>query len=324
MNGQGQPGMGMPNGMKMNGGQMMGSGSMKGNGNDAAFWEQKKLEMQQKSTEMRKKKIEELKAKGVDVSSISADLLDATKTDEAAFWEAMKKIMQGEQAKMRQKLAEELAKGGYDTSTLTADMLDPSKTDEPTFWNAVKAIKESKMGNQQKKPMNGQKQEMGMPKDNQGGQMGPGMGMGNKPQNGQMNGMMGGQDGQGMRVPNNGASMNNKCYGGPEGTKCGGSDQGNGQQGGMTMQKPANMKPALTEKEREKLVKKFKAVAEDKKAAYYEKTKANLEAQYEKVKNAKNKRLAMKIKETLALLEETLGNDGSEEDDEAILDEATN
>lgn len=108
------------------------------------YWAQRKLEEQRKSTEMRKSKYTEMKTKGYDMSSVSSDVLDASKTDESAFWNAMKVVMAAKDAGNRQNIANELKKSGLDTSLLTPDILDPNITDEGAFWKLVKAIKDKR------------------------------------------------------------------------------------------------------------------------------------------------------------------------------------
>jgi hypothetical protein len=88
------------------------------------------------------------------------------------------------------------------------------------------------------------------------------------------------------------------------------------------MQKPGQ-KPVLTEKMQQSLVKRFSAIPDEKKMAYYERTKANLEKQLEKAQAKKNSRLARKITETLVILENVLGNNMDDAEEDEIINSAT-
>ena len=92
--------------------------------------------------------------------------------------------------------------------------------------------------------------------------------------------------------------------------------------GKLEMQKPGQ-KPVLTEKMQQSLVKRFSAIPDEKKMAYYEKTKANLEKQLEKAQAMKNSRLARKITETLVILENVLGNTMDDAQEDEIINSAT-
>lgn len=58
---------------------------------DSTNWEAKKVETQNKSTQMRKEYYEKYKTKWYDVSLLTADVLDGSKTDESTFWKCSKK-----------------------------------------------------------------------------------------------------------------------------------------------------------------------------------------------------------------------------------------
>lgn len=111
------------------------------------YWEAKKAEMQKKSSEMRAKKVAELQAKGLDVSSITPELLDATKTDEGKFWEALKKIMNAHELEARKAFLEKLKSQGVDVSSITDDVL----ADGTKFWEAVKKLQKAQSGEYEKK-----------------------------------------------------------------------------------------------------------------------------------------------------------------------------
>lgn len=98
--------------------------------------------MQKKSSEMRAKKVAELKEKGLDVSSITPELLDATKTDEGKFWDAVKKIMNAHEIEARRAFLEKLKAQGVDVSSITEDVI----ADGSKFWEAVKKLQKTGMG----------------------------------------------------------------------------------------------------------------------------------------------------------------------------------
>ncbi len=106
------------------------------------YWEAKKAEMQKRSSEMRAKKVAELKEKGLDVSSITPDLLDATKTDEGKFWDAVKKIMNAHEIEARRAFLEKLKAQGVDVSSITEDVI----ADGSKFWEAVKKLQKTGSG----------------------------------------------------------------------------------------------------------------------------------------------------------------------------------
>lgn len=106
------------------------------------YWEAKKAEMQKKSSEMRAKKVAELKEKGLDVSSITPELLDATKTDEGKFWDAVKKIMNAHEIEARRAFLEKLKTQGVDVSSITEDVI----ADGSKFWDAVKKLQKTGSG----------------------------------------------------------------------------------------------------------------------------------------------------------------------------------
>lgn len=120
-------------------------------------WEQKKLEKQKRSTEMRQNTYAMMKEKGYDVSSLSDDLLDGSKTDESEFWMALEKIKKAKDGENRAKIAKELSLAGHDTSKLTNEILDPYTTEERVFWEVVKTVKDNEGVSQarprQPKPM---------------------------------------------------------------------------------------------------------------------------------------------------------------------------
>lgn len=222
------------------------------------YWAERKIEEQRKSTEMRKTKYAEMKAKGYDMSSVSSDVLDASKTDESAFWNAMKVAMAAKDASNRKNTAYELKKNGFDTSSLTDDVLNPKITDEGAFWKIVKGIKEAReIEFKNSKPVHTEYSDSKKHTDAK----------------------MVNEEKKQVQVPN-----------------------------------VRKDKPALTEKMRANLVKRFNAVPESRKEAYYTTAKANLEAQLNKANMSKNTRLAKKLMETLEILEYILGSNESEDE----------
>jgi hypothetical protein len=59
---------------------------------DTAYWEAKKADAQIKSTQMRKEYYEKYKSKGYDLSLLTTEIMDGTKTDENKFWEALRQV----------------------------------------------------------------------------------------------------------------------------------------------------------------------------------------------------------------------------------------
>jgi len=284
---------------------------------DTAYWMEKKLEQQRKSTEIRKQKLEEMRSKGVDVSGISEDVLDASKTDEKVFWDTMKKAMQVKDAANRKKVVEELQKAGLDTNSLNSDALDPAITDEGKFWSMVKAIKETKM---QKKyeSMDYQKNidsSSPLPKKEEPRQeMRYEIKQENKTDMNPVNKVEMKPEYKKEVKPEMKPEYKKevKLEMKPEYKK----------EVKLEMQKPGQ-KPVLTEKMQQSLVKRFSAIPDEKKIAYYERTKANLEKQLEKALAKKNSRLARKITETLVILENVLGNNMDDAAEDEIINSAT-
>ena len=103
---------------------------------DASYWEQKKIEQQNKSTQMRKEYYEKYKAKWYDVSLITADLLDGSKTDESKFWEVLKKVQNLKEIPERKAYIEKLVSYGADASIFTEEIIQNSGK----FWELVKSI----------------------------------------------------------------------------------------------------------------------------------------------------------------------------------------
>lgn len=117
---------------------------------DSSYWEAKKLEMQKRSSEMRVKKVAEMKAKGVDVSTLTGDLLDGTKTEESEFWAAAKSAMNAHEIVSRKQHLEKLKSQGVDVSSITEDVI----ADGSRFWPAVKKLMEGQQAQMQERKKN--------------------------------------------------------------------------------------------------------------------------------------------------------------------------
>lgn len=103
---------------------------------ESDYWAEKKVQMQQRSTEMRKAKYTELQWKWVDVSSLTSDILDASKTEESVFWDILKKIQQTQEIKSRNEFLTKLANQGVDVSQFTDEVI----ADGQKFWDLVKKL----------------------------------------------------------------------------------------------------------------------------------------------------------------------------------------
>lgn len=97
---------------------------------------QQKAEQASKSTEMRKAYYDSYKAKGYDVSSLTSDLLDGSKTEEWKFWEALKKIQNTHEMKDRKAYVEKYRSKGVDVSGFTDEVMN----DSGKFWELVKKL----------------------------------------------------------------------------------------------------------------------------------------------------------------------------------------
>ena len=89
---------------------------------------------------IRQNKVNELKAKGMDVSSITPALLDPSHTSDSDFWAAIKVIMNNANSAYRQKRVAEMQAKGIDVSSITPALLDANQTSDTDFWNAIKAL----------------------------------------------------------------------------------------------------------------------------------------------------------------------------------------
>ncbi len=103
---------------------------------DAKYWEDQKAQAQVKSTEMRKAKYTELLGRWADVSILTADLLDATKTDEWKFWDAVRIIQQAGEIKARKEYLTKISSQGIDISGFT----DAIIADGNAFWELAKKL----------------------------------------------------------------------------------------------------------------------------------------------------------------------------------------
>ncbi len=254
--------------------------------------------------------------------------------------------MQMRDAANRKKVVEELQKAGLDTSSLNSDALDPAMTDEGKFWSMVKVVKETKIQKMYesmdyqknidssspppKKEEPRQEMRYEIRQENKTGmspvnkvEMKPEM----KPEyKKEMKPEMKPEYKKEMKPEykidmkqenrvdvQSKMKLENKMEMKPEMKR---------EAGKLEMQKPGQ-KPVLTEKMQQSLVKRFSAIPDEKKMAYYEKTKANLEKQLEKAQAMKNSRLARKITETLVILENVLGNTMDDAQEDEIINSAT-
>ncbi len=103
---------------------------------DASYWEQIKVAQQNKSTQMRKEYYEKYKAKWYDVSLLTADVLDGSKTDESTFWEILKKVQNLKEIPERKAYIEKLISYGADAAIFTDEVIQNSGK----FWELVKSI----------------------------------------------------------------------------------------------------------------------------------------------------------------------------------------
>lgn len=103
---------------------------------ESAYWQQKTIETQKKSTEMRKGYYDTFKAKWYDVSSITADLLDGSKTEEWKFWEALKKVQNIHEMADRKAYVEKYRSKGVDVSGFTDEVMN----DSGKFWELIKKL----------------------------------------------------------------------------------------------------------------------------------------------------------------------------------------
>ena len=103
---------------------------------DTKNWEDQKVQMQNKSTEMRKAKYAELVARWVDVSLLTPELLDASKTEESKFWDVLRSIQQAGEIKSRKEYLTKLASQGIDTTVFT----DAIIADGNLFWELAKKV----------------------------------------------------------------------------------------------------------------------------------------------------------------------------------------
>lgn len=103
---------------------------------DSAYWEAKKVETQNKSTQMRKEYYEKYKAKWYDVSSLTADLLDGTKTEEGKFWDALKKLQNQHEMQGRKDYVTKLSSKWIDVSWFTETVMN----DSGKFWELANRL----------------------------------------------------------------------------------------------------------------------------------------------------------------------------------------
>ncbi len=103
---------------------------------DSAYWESKKVESQNKSTQMRKEYYEKYKAKWYDMSLLTADLLDGTKTEESKFWDVLKKLQNQNEMQWRKDYVAKLNSKGIDISGFTEVVM----YDSGKFWELANRL----------------------------------------------------------------------------------------------------------------------------------------------------------------------------------------
>jgi hypothetical protein len=106
---------------------------------DTQYWEQKKIEQQKKSSETRQYYYDKYKSKWYDVSLLTPDLLDGTKTDESKFWETLKIVQNNHEVPSRREYVAKLQSRWYDISGFTEEII----FDSGKFWELVKKIESS-------------------------------------------------------------------------------------------------------------------------------------------------------------------------------------
>lgn len=103
---------------------------------DTAYWEAKKIESQNKSTQMRKEYYEKYKSKWYDLSLLTADIMDGTKTDENKFWEALKQVQNLNEMPGRKEYVAKLSSKWIDVSGFT----DTVMNDSGKFWTLANKL----------------------------------------------------------------------------------------------------------------------------------------------------------------------------------------
>lgn len=211
-----------------------------------------------------------------DFSMVHASSNGETTMSQNDYWAERKMEEQRKSTEMRKSKYTEMKAKGYDMSTVNSDVLDAAKTDESAFWNAMRGVMATKDASNRQNIAN--------------------------------------------ELKKNGFDTSLLTTDALNPAK---TDEGAFwklvkviKESREKVQVPnvRKEKPALSEKTRNYLIKKFEAIPESRKETYYVTAKANLEAQLNKANLNKNTRLAKKLTETLEILEYILGSDESEDE----------
>lgn len=93
-----------------------------------------------KQTQMRMEYYNTYKAKGYDVSLLTADILNPQKTEESQFWEVFKQVKNNYEIPQRREYVAKLKSYGYNVSAFTETII----VDGTGFWDIVKYIESKK------------------------------------------------------------------------------------------------------------------------------------------------------------------------------------
>lgn len=238
--------------------------------------------------------------------------------DEAAYWTQKKLEAQQKSTEMRKQRVQELQSKGIDTSSITPDLLDGTKTEEKLFWDTMKLIMQNQDASSRQKVADELKKAGYDTSSLTADILDPTKTDEPKFWNTVKSIRDSKNSSSSMSRPASPTARPNDDSMRTNGETMHSNDNGTVRTPNARPNGDMNQKPVLSEKMRQALVKKFNAVSDDKKSAYYAKTKANLEAQLEKAKANKNNRLVRKITETLAILDYVLGSSDDAADDDVI------
>ncbi|MFZ2256388.1 MAG: hypothetical protein WAW59_07115 [Patescibacteria group bacterium] len=107
---------------------------------DTTDYAEKQAYEQSKSSQMRLEYYNKYKAKGYDVSLLTADILDGNKTGEDKFWYVLKQVQNNHEVPDRRNYVAKLKSHGYDVSGFTDTVI----WDSGKFWEMVKAVEAGK------------------------------------------------------------------------------------------------------------------------------------------------------------------------------------
>lgn len=101
---------------------------------ETADYSEKQSYEQKKSSDMRLEYYNKYKAKGYDVSLITSDILDSTKTSEDKFWYVLKVVQNNHEVPDRRSYVAKLKSNWYDVSAFNESII----WDSGKFWELVK------------------------------------------------------------------------------------------------------------------------------------------------------------------------------------------